>query len=155
MSTTVRKARSGVAGLAVVMALAAGAVSAQQLVIDGETGEQIQINGLSGSAMQTLRSGGEVTANTPGGRIVLRGEVYRPGIWTDPDGCQHWVMDDGIEGYMAPILTRSGMPVCNGGRAGVEQQFVIRKYDVPMHGKGAGYGKGSGYGASHGYVEDW
>ena len=23
------------------------------------------------------------------------GERYVPGIWIDPDGCEHWVMDDG------------------------------------------------------------
>lgn len=38
---------------------------------------------------------------------------YRPGIWVDPDGCEHWVMDDGAEGYMTPHLTREGIPVCN------------------------------------------
>ena len=21
--------------------------------------------------------------------------LYLPGIWVDPDGCEHWVMDDG------------------------------------------------------------
>ena len=30
-----------------------------------------------------------------------QGERYIPGIWIDPDGCEHWVMDDGAEGYMA------------------------------------------------------
>ena len=147
--STFRNARSGVAGLVVAAALAAGAASAQPLVIDAETGEAIQINGLSGAAMATLSAGGEVTANSPGGRIVLRGEVYRPGIWTDPDGCQHWVMDDGIEGFMAPILQRNGMPVCNGGPSGRSEQIVIKKYDVPYAGGKVGYGKG------HGYVDGW
>ena len=32
-------------------------------------------------------------------------ETYEPGIWVDPDGCQHWVMDDGFEGYMTPNVT--------------------------------------------------
>jgi len=27
-----------------------------------------------------------------------RRENYVPTIWTDPDGCQHWVLDDGAEG---------------------------------------------------------
>ena len=26
--------------------------------------------------------------------------VYIPSIWVDPDGFEHWVMDDGAEGYM-------------------------------------------------------
>ncbi|PYE84061.1 OmpA family protein [Pseudoroseicyclus aestuarii] len=41
-----------------------------------------------------------------------RAEVYTPGIWIDPDGCEHWVMDDGAEGYMSPRRTRDGRPVC-------------------------------------------
>jgi len=40
------------------------------------------------------------------------GERYVPTIWVDPDGCQHWVMDDGAEGYMSPVRTRDGRPVC-------------------------------------------
>lgn len=39
-------------------------------------------------------------------------ERYVPTIWVDPDGCQHWVMDDGSEGYMSPNRTRDGRPVC-------------------------------------------
>jgi outer membrane protein OmpA-like peptidoglycan-associated protein len=40
------------------------------------------------------------------------GEQYIPGIWVDPDGCEHWVMDDGIEGYMSPHVNRKGIPKC-------------------------------------------
>ena len=40
------------------------------------------------------------------------GGQYIPGIWVDPDGCEHWVMDDGVEGFMTPHLTRDGKPVC-------------------------------------------
>lgn len=40
------------------------------------------------------------------------GENYEATIWVDPDGCQHWVMDDGFEGYMTPRRTRDGRPVC-------------------------------------------
>lgn len=43
------------------------------------------------------------------------GEAYVPTIWVDPDGCEHWVMDDGLEGYMTPHVTRQGIPVCNRG----------------------------------------
>ncbi|MGB5559997.1 MAG: OmpA family protein [Paracoccaceae bacterium] len=35
-----------------------------------------------------------------------------PTIWIDPDGCQHWVMDDGWEGYMDIRLDRNGKPIC-------------------------------------------
>jgi outer membrane protein OmpA-like peptidoglycan-associated protein len=40
---------------------------------------------------------------------------YIPNIWVDPDGCEHWVMDDGAEGYMTPHVTRDGKPVCRDG----------------------------------------
>lgn len=42
-------------------------------------------------------------------------ERYVPTIWVDPDGCEHWVMDDGAEGYMSPHVSRDGMPVCREG----------------------------------------
>lgn len=41
--------------------------------------------------------------------------VYIPTIWVDPDGCEHWVMDDGLEGYMTPHVSRQGIPVCRRG----------------------------------------
>ena len=34
------------------------------------------------------------------------------GIWVDPNGCHHWIIDDGIEGYMSQRLDRFGRPVC-------------------------------------------
>lgn len=40
---------------------------------------------------------------------------YIPTIWVDPDGCEHWVMDDGVEGYMTPHVSRQGIPVCRRG----------------------------------------
>lgn len=42
-------------------------------------------------------------------------ENYTPTIWIDPDGCEHWVMDDGVEGYMSPHTNRQGIPVCRRG----------------------------------------
>ena len=33
-------------------------------------------------------------------------------VWIDPDGCKHWIIDDGIEGYMSPILNLDGTPDC-------------------------------------------
>jgi hypothetical protein len=32
----------------------------------------------------------------------------------DPDGCQNWIIDDGLEGYSSPRYDPvSGLPVCN------------------------------------------
>lgn len=36
------------------------------------------------------------------------------GIWVDPQGCDHWMVDEGIEGYMSPRLDPYGNPVCSG-----------------------------------------
>ena len=46
---------------------------------------------------------------------TVTGERYIPTIWVDPDGCEHWVMDDGAEGYMTPHVNRQGIPVCRRG----------------------------------------
>jgi len=67
------------------------------------------------------------------------GEQYIPGIWIDPDGCEHWVMDDGVEGYMTPHVTRQGIPVCRrGNTCGVlntDQFFATDKYAISAAGK--------------------
>lgn len=36
------------------------------------------------------------------------------GIWVDPNGCDHWIIDDGVEGYMSMRLDPFGKPVCSG-----------------------------------------
>ncbi len=39
----------------------------------------------------------------------------RAGIWVDPNGCDHWIIDDGVEGYLSARLDRrTGKPVCSG-----------------------------------------
>ncbi|MEE2944148.1 MAG: OmpA family protein [Pseudomonadota bacterium] len=64
------------------------------------------------AAMSITASAGAAISE---GTKQVRAQEYIPGIWVDPDGCQHWVMDDGAEGYMSPVLTRQGLPVCNEG----------------------------------------
>jgi outer membrane protein OmpA-like peptidoglycan-associated protein len=65
--------------------------------------------------------------------------VYTPTIWVDPDGCEHWVMDDGAEGYMTPHTTRQGIPVCRRGNVcGVmnsDQFFATDSYRIHRAGK--------------------
>ena len=53
-------------------------------------------------------------AETASQRGLDKGQ-YIPNIWVDPDGCEHWIMDDGVEGYMTPHVTRDGIPVCREG----------------------------------------
>lgn len=37
------------------------------------------------------------------------------GIWVDGNGCDHWIIDEGVEGYMSPRLMDDGRPVCRDG----------------------------------------
>lgn len=70
---------------------------------------------------------------------VITGERYVPTIWVDPDGCEHWVMDDGAEGYMTPHVTRQGIPVCRRGNVcGVmssDQFFATDRYAITSAGQ--------------------
>lgn len=36
------------------------------------------------------------------------------GVWIDPEGCDHWIIDDGVEGYLSARLDPYGKPVCSG-----------------------------------------
>ena len=43
--------------------------------------------------------------------VLVNGQAA---IAYDPDGCQNWIMDDGLEGYSSPRYDPvSGLPVCN------------------------------------------
>jgi hypothetical protein len=44
---------------------------------------------------------------------VVQNTRFQPTIWVDPDGCEHWVMDTGLEGYMSLRLQADGKPVCH------------------------------------------
>ncbi|MEI4261818.1 hypothetical protein [Roseovarius sp. D0-M9] len=38
----------------------------------------------------------------------------KAGLWIDPNGCDHWIIDDGAEGYLSARLDPYGKPVCSG-----------------------------------------
>jgi hypothetical protein len=38
----------------------------------------------------------------------------KSGIWVDPQGCDHWIIDDGVEGYLSQRLGPDGRPICSG-----------------------------------------
>jgi outer membrane protein OmpA-like peptidoglycan-associated protein len=84
-------------------------------------------------AFQTTSA--DAQTNSQGGRDK---GVYIPTIWVDPDGCEHWVMDDGAEGYMTPHTSRQGIPVCRRGNVcGVissDQFFATDSHRI--HGQG-------------------
>ena len=67
------------------------------------------------------------------------GERYVPTIWIDPDGCEHWVMDDGAEGYMTPHTNRQGVPVCHPvnvcGVMNSDQLFATDSYRINSGGR--------------------
>lgn len=71
----------------------------------------------------TLTACGEITGQgtrTGEERWVDAGYDAKPlsqlvaGIWVDPNGCDHWIIDDGVEGYLSERLTPDGRPVCSG-----------------------------------------
>lgn len=84
--------------------------------------------------------GAHVHRTVPGSRktVTVQGQRYVPTIWVDPDGCQHWVMDDGAEGYMTPNVNRDGTPVCNRGNAcmtlNTDQNFATDSYKINAEG---------------------
>ena len=48
----------------------------------------------------------------PQAAAAHQAERLVPGVWIDPDGCEHWVMDDGWEGFMSLKVDRNGKPTC-------------------------------------------
>lgn len=72
-------------------------------------------------------------------RVASRGERYVPTIWVDPDGCEHWVMDDGAEGYMTPHVNRQGIPVCRRQQTcavmNSDQFFATNSYRISAAGQ--------------------
>lgn len=58
-------------------------------------------------------------------------------IWVDPNGCEHWIIDDGVEGYLTPRRGRDGRPSCpkaDGapGTAGISQvEFEVVAWTDP------------------------
>jgi len=69
----------------------------------------------------------------------MAADRYVPGIWVDPDGCEHWAMDDGAEGYMTPHVTRDGIPVCRRGNAcaimNTDQLFRVDRHYITSAGR--------------------
>lgn len=84
----------------------------------------------------TDRAAAQDYRGTPQYNLVER---YEPTIWIDPDGCEHWVMDDGAEGYMTPHVTRQGIPVCRRqnvcGVMSSDQFFATDSYRISASGQ--------------------
>ena len=73
----------------------------------GEFFEDVQRYGGPDSVIAKASDSG--TDDDPG---LVDGEAA---IAYDPDGCQVWIIDDGVEGYSSPRSDpRTGLPICDG-----------------------------------------
>lgn len=94
---------------------------------------RISLTGASAAILALAVSGDAASAGTGSGG------KYLPGIWVDPDGCEHWVMDDGVEGYMSPHVNREGIPVCRRGNVcgvmNTDQLFATNRYSISSAGR--------------------
>ncbi|UWQ17512.1 hypothetical protein [Jannaschia sp. M317] len=68
------------------------------------------------AALSGCVGGGGVRDKTVDRQIIGRSSLQElsPGIWVDPRGCDHWLIDDGVEGYLSQRLSPEGKPVCSG-----------------------------------------
>lgn len=93
--------------------------------------------GLALASAALIAQGGVAVAQTASQAGLDKGQ-YIPNVWVDPDGCEHWVMDDGIEGYMTPHVTRDGKPVCREGNIcamlKTDTFFETDKFDINADG---------------------
>ncbi len=93
---------------------------------------------IGGAAIAATMCAGGVASAQDGG-FSGPGQRYVPTIWVDPDGCEHWVMDDGAEGFMTPHVTRDGKPVCRRSNiCGVmpsDQFFATNKHRISAAGQ--------------------
>lgn len=66
------------------------------------------------------------------GTFIQRGHQLQEmiaGIWVDGNGCEHWIIDDGIEGYMSTRWGPDGLPYCPPGNVAYSTKgFVRTKY---------------------------
>ena len=89
---------------------------------------------LGGMAIMAL---GAMSLAAPAAAQSQVREIYEPTIWIDPDGCEHWAMDDGAEGYMSPHRDREGRPVCHRseicGVVPTDQLFATDRWHIGPH----------------------
>ncbi len=80
-----------------------------------------------------------VAAGAASAQQATTSERYVPTIWIDPDGCEHWAMDDGAEGFMSPHRRRDGSAVCHRseicGVIPTDQLFATDRYAISAAGR--------------------
>lgn len=50
----------------------------------------------------------------------------RAGIWVDGLGCEHWIIDDGLEGYLSTRFAPNGKPYCNANNRPYTSKGFVR-----------------------------
>jgi len=76
----------------------------------------LSVSGCAEALVGTLEGGNRTGAErfVDAGRDAKSLTQLVAGIWVDPNGCDRWIIDDGIEGYLSERLTPDGRPVCSG-----------------------------------------
>lgn len=76
----------------------------------------LSVSGCAEALVGTLEGGNRTGAErfVDAGRDAKSLTQLVAGIWVDPNGCDHWIIDDGIEGNLSERLTPDGRPVCSG-----------------------------------------
>jgi len=69
-----------------------------------------------GLAAGSLSACAEIPADKSADRGINAHHLttLKAGIWIDPEGCDHWIIDDGVEGYMSERVDDYGKPICSG-----------------------------------------
>lgn len=128
MGKTVTQKQSNLMRLGLAAALAMVWMSSGSGALAETTGQGETLYGRHDAAYGSLGEDRRVT-----------GERYAPTIWIDPDGCEHWVMDDGFEGYMDLRRDRNGRPICHKvnacGVVNSDQLFVTDSYQISAAGR--------------------
>ena len=85
-----------------------------KMQITGRSAARLIVLGITATILAGCETGGQIGRDSGIDGGALQDGVAN--IWVDPDGCQHWYIDDGIEGYMSPRLNRDGTPYCQDNR---------------------------------------
>lgn len=68
-------------------------------------------------ALLSTIEGGERTGSErsfDAGRDAKHLSQLVAGVWVDPNGCDHWIIDDSVKGYFSQRLDKYGKLVCSG-----------------------------------------
>lgn len=84
------------------LALGAAALALSACVYSGPDGSFVEWNSYDNTSDRNLGAPNHLSNMRPAG------------IWVDPHGCDHWIIDEGVEGFMSARLDPYGNPVCSG-----------------------------------------